>query len=80
MIDLGFIVLRYAKESKKIKEIFLTPEGVDFSEKTADKIIEAERRALSILSEKEQDVFIGQKYMEMLRNKLSVFRETEATE
>lgn len=75
--EAGLLGLRYVENNKKSKEIFLTPEGILLAEKTADKIMEAERRALAGLSEEEQNTFFGlyDKFIKSLRTELEEVRE-----
>lgn len=82
MEEIGLLELRYASNNKKNKEIFLTPEGVALAEKTADKIIEAEQKALSNLTESEQDIFLNlfSTYIGSLRNELDKIHGLEDTE
>lgn len=75
--EAGLLGLRYAENNRKSKEVFLTPEGVLIAEKTADKIIEAERKALEHLTGKEQEAFLGLfgKYVDSLQIELDTFRD-----
>lgn len=77
--EAGLLELRYAANNRKEKEIFLTPEGVALAEKTADKVMEAEQKALAGLTESEQDVFLELfgKYIGALRTELGRFRSLE---
>lgn len=77
--EAGLLELRYAANNRKKKEIFLTLKGVDIAEKTADKIMEAEQKALDDLAKQEQDVFLGLfgKYIGALRTELGQLRRWE---
>ncbi|MDE5740991.1 MAG: winged helix-turn-helix transcriptional regulator [Oscillospiraceae bacterium] len=67
----GCIVLS-EMEDRRSKQISLTPKGVKLSEKTADRVIEAELAALSGLTDAEWETFIGifRKYTKLLKNNM----------
>lgn len=75
----GLLELRYAKNSRKNKEIYLAAEGKILAEKTAGKIINAEQAALSELTESEQETFLKlfDKYIGALRTEFNSIRKRE---
>ena len=66
-------------DDRRSKQIQLTEKGGKLAEKTVDKVIAAEHKALSGLTETEQETFIGlfRKYAGLLRNNMEELRMEE---
>lgn len=61
--------------NRRSKRIVLTGKGEALAEKTVDRVIAAEHRALAAMTEEEQEVFIGlfRKYTDLLKENMSAF-------
>lgn len=64
----GYIELAHGTDQRS-KQIILTAEGIRFCEKTVDRVIALERRALGGLPEEEQKLFLSlfRKYTDILK-------------
>ena len=73
LMDMNYIELSFA-DDKRIKYIVFTEEGKEFAEKTIDKVIEAERKALTGLSEDEKEILFSvfHKYTDLLEERFSL--------
>ena len=67
----GYIELRCIND-RRSKQIYLKEKGVALAEKTVDKVLEAEYKALFSLTDEEQREFIEllQKYTNILKSKI----------
>ena len=76
LADGGYIVLSEQKD-RRSKPLSLTEEGQRLAEKTVDRVIAAEHRALAGLSEEKQDIFIRlfRQYTDLLRDSLAALNE-----
>ena len=76
LADGGYIVLSEQKD-RRSKPLSLTEKGQRLAEKTVDRVIAAEHRALAGLSEEKQDIFIRlfRQYTDLLRDSLAALNE-----
>lgn len=72
LADGGYIVLSERKD-RRSKPLSLTEKGRELAEKTVDRVIAAEHRALAGLTEEQQDAFIRlfRQYTDLLRDSLA---------
>ena len=73
LIDKNYIELSHA-DDKRIKYIEFTEEGRKFAEETIDKAIEAEKKAVTGLSEDEKEILFSvfHKYTELLEERFEL--------
>ena len=73
LIDKNYIELSSA-DDKRIKYIMFTETGKKFAEDTIDKVIEAERKALTGLSDEEKELLFSvfHKYTDLLEERFSL--------
>lgn len=73
LMDKNYITLSSA-EDKRIKYITFTEEGRTFVETTIDKVLEAERKALTGLSDQEKEMLylLFHKYTDLLEERFSL--------
>lgn len=67
----GYIELYYGND-RRSKQIRLTKKGMELSNRTADRVIEAEYRALLGMTDEEQETFINlfRKYTDLLKEQM----------
>ena len=72
LADGGYIVLSEQKD-RRSKPLSLTEKGQRLAEKTVDRVIAAEHRALAGLPEEKQEIFIRlfRQYTDLLRDSLA---------
>ena len=73
LIDKGYIELSYG-DDKRSKYITLTEEGKLFAEKSIDRVIEAERKALTGLTAEEKEYLFNvvHRYTDLLEERFSL--------
>ncbi len=72
----GYIELKEMSD-RRSKQVVLTLKGKQLAEKTVDKVIIVEQKALSELTEEEQKTFIGlfRKYTDLFKNHIPELNE-----
>ena len=72
----GYIELKEMND-RRSKQVVLTLKGRQLAEKTVDKVIIVEQKALAELTEEEQKTFIGlfRKYTDLFKNHISELSE-----
>ena len=73
LLDFEYITFSYG-DDKRSKYISLTDKGKNFCSNTIDKVIEAEKKALTGLTEKEREMLFNlfYKYTELLDERISL--------
>lgn len=68
-------------QDRRSKKVHLTPRGIKLAERTVDYVIWAEQRALSGLTDKEQNMFMDlfRRYTELLKNSMNELKEKKET-
>ncbi len=68
----GYVMLAFAQNSRKNKNIYLTEKGYELAKQTSDKIAEAEISAFGMLSSRERHDFINifEHYISLLKTEI----------